>query len=151
MKQSKISYVFHLALITYSNNIPRWITQGPGFFMPLLQSHFSHHSTAETRKSRVLPQHWELFLTHTFKHHHLPSLLIFNRITPFFSAVVHSWLEEQVKRTPPSPCNRSACGSGAKHFHLQLHFHKHRQHSPQSLTSTPQCDSASSTFNIYTI
>lgn len=76
MKQSKISYVFHWALITYSNNTPRWITQFPGFFMPLLQSHFSHHPTAETRKSRAFPQHWELFLTHTFKHHHLPSLLV---------------------------------------------------------------------------
>lgn len=89
--------------------------------------------------------------THFFKHHHLPSFLIFNSITPFFSAVVHSWLEEQVRRTPPSPCNGSACGSAAQHLHFQLHFHKHRQHSPKSLTSTPQCDSASSTFNIYTI
>lgn len=151
MKQSKILFVFHWALISYSNNISRWITQGPGFFMSLLQSHCSHHPTAGIRKSRVFPYHWELFLTHTFKHHHLPSFLIFNRITPFFTAVVHGWLEEQVKRTPPCPCNGSACGSAAEHLHLQLHFHKHRQYSPKSLTSTPHCDSASSTFNIYTI
>lgn len=48
-------------------------------------------------------------ILNTFKHHHLPSFLMFNRITPFLSAVVHGWLEEQVKRTRPSPCNGSAC------------------------------------------
>lgn len=63
---------------------------------------------------------------------------------------MHSWLEEQVKRTSQCPRNGSACGSGLQQ-NTSSFISLHRQHSPKSPTSTPLRDSASNIFTIYTI